>query len=139
MRIAIPLEAGKVSEHFGHCEIFRFYDCAPDGDPSKAPFEDLTPPPHEPGVLPRFLAERGAEAVLAGGMGPRAVDLLRANRIQVRTGNGGRDPLETLRAFLAGGLSETITPCEHGDSDPAGPHGHGHGHAEGHRCGREDH
>jgi predicted Fe-Mo cluster-binding NifX family protein len=129
MKIAIPLEAGKVSEHFGHCETFRFYTCTPGQDLSQAPYEDLTPPPHEPGVLPRFLAEQGAEAALVGGMGPRAVDLLQASGIQVRTGNGGRDPLEVLRAFLTGGLSEEIAPCEHGDQ----------GHGEGHDCGRPGH
>lgn len=66
MRIAIPLTGGTLSAHFGHCESFALVDA----DPAEKKIlgrEDAVPPPHEPGVLPAWLAERGADMIIAGG------------------------------------------------------------------------
>ena len=52
--------------HFGHCERFALLDVDLDARAITVR-EDLTPPPHEPGVLPRWLAEQGVGLVLAGG------------------------------------------------------------------------
>ena len=35
----------------------------------------LVPPPHEPGVLPGWLHHLGADVIIAGGMGQRAISL----------------------------------------------------------------
>jgi len=40
-------------------------------------------PPHEPGLLPRWLHEQGAHLIIAGGMGHRAQELFVQNGIQV--------------------------------------------------------
>jgi len=37
--------------------------------------ETLVPPPHEPGVLPDWLHHLGADVIIAGGMGQRAISL----------------------------------------------------------------
>ena len=68
MKIAIPVEAGRVSMHFGHCTEFAIYDV---DDASRAirGTETRTPPPHEPGVLPQWLHELGANVIITGGMG----------------------------------------------------------------------
>ena len=46
----------------------------------------LTPPPHEPGVIPRWLHEQGATTIIAGGMGMRAQQIFAENNITVVTG-----------------------------------------------------
>ena len=37
--------------------------------------EFLSPPEHTPGSFPKWVGEKGASVVIAGGMGRRAVDL----------------------------------------------------------------
>lgn len=39
----------------------------------------LTPPPHEPGVLPKWLHDQGVNLIIAGGMGQRAQGLFNEN------------------------------------------------------------
>ncbi|MDZ7635392.1 MAG: NifB/NifX family molybdenum-iron cluster-binding protein [Bacteroidales bacterium] len=71
-RIAIPLEGGILCSHFGHCEQFAIVDA----EGNTITEETLiTPPPHEPGLLPGWLAEKGVTDVIAGGMGQRAIGL----------------------------------------------------------------
>ncbi len=68
MKIAIPVADGRLCMHFGHCEQFAMVDV----DPVEKKILSktfLTPPPHEPGLLPRWLAEKGATCIIAGGMG----------------------------------------------------------------------
>jgi len=44
--------------------------------------ESFTPPPHEPGLYPRLLGEKGADIIIAGGMGPRAQELFNENGVK---------------------------------------------------------
>jgi len=55
MKIAIPLVEGKLSVHFGHCASFALLDV----DTEKKRIisrQDITAPPHRPGLLPPWLA-----------------------------------------------------------------------------------
>lgn len=56
MRIAIPLTSGELSSHFGHCEQFAIISADPTGRKILSR-EDVTPPPHEPGLYPKWLAD----------------------------------------------------------------------------------
>lgn len=116
-KIAIPLSTGRLAEHFGHCEQFALLDVEAT---SKQILQQtrVVPPPHEPGVLPRRLHEQGAQVIIAGGMGRRAVDLFAQNGIAVHAGVAGRTPEETVQAFLDGAL---------GNAAPTGGHGRGDG------------
>ncbi|MBC8489043.1 MAG: chromosome partitioning protein ParA, partial [Bacteroidetes bacterium] len=58
MKIAIPLTGGKLSAHFGHCEQFGIYEV---DDENIITSELVTPPPHEPGVFPKWLHELGVK------------------------------------------------------------------------------
>ena len=58
--IVIPESGGKLSSHFGHCKQFTFIETE-SGKIKK--IEMRTPPPHEPGVLPRWLSEQGANVI----------------------------------------------------------------------------
>jgi predicted Fe-Mo cluster-binding NifX family protein len=87
MRIAIPLANGKLSLHFGHCERFALVDVNPE-EKEIIKREDVESPPHQPGLLPPWLAERGATMIIAGGMGQRARALF-TNHVCRYTGETG--------------------------------------------------
>jgi ATP-binding protein involved in chromosome partitioning len=112
MKIAIPLAQGKLTMHFGHCEQFAIMDV--DADEKKIlGREDVVPPPHQPGLYPNWLAGRGVNLVLAGGMGPRAVDLFRQNGVEVVIGAPVEAPEKLAADFLAGTLQTGDNACDH--------------------------
>jgi predicted Fe-Mo cluster-binding NifX family protein len=73
----------------------------------------VTPPPHEPGVLPRWLHEQGANVIIAGGMGQRARELFSGNGIQVIVGAVSESPNDLVEAYLNGSLASGQNPCDH--------------------------
>ena len=109
MRFAVPTAQGQLALHFGHCEEFLLYDVE-DGKIGDA--SPVTPPAHEPGVLPRFLAEQGVTHILAGGMGMRAQQLFSQQGIEVVVGAQGQ-PEEAVRAYLDGKLETGDNLCDH--------------------------
>ena len=66
MKIAIPLADGRLCMHFGHCEQFALVE-VDDENKTILATDYRTPPAHEPGVLPRWLHEQGANVIIAGG------------------------------------------------------------------------
>ena len=75
--------------------------------------ESLIPPPHEPGVLPRWLQEMGADVIIAGGMGARALDLFVQNGIKVITGAPVWTPEDLVRSYLDNTLKAGDNVCDH--------------------------
>ncbi len=65
MKIMIPLAAGRLTAHFGHCEEFACVELNAETREILAQ-ERLAAPSHEPGLLPRWLAEQGANLIIAG-------------------------------------------------------------------------
>jgi len=112
MRIAIPLADGRLAMHFGHCERFALIDA--DAETRKIlEREEITAPPHEPGLLPRWLAERGANVIIASGMGSRAQGLFAARGIRVVTGASADSPERVVQAYLDGTLVTGDNACDH--------------------------
>ena len=112
MRIAIPLTAGKLSQHFGHCEQFAIIDV--DSDSKNIKSQELVEPPgHEPGVLPRWLAGLHVDLIIAGGMGQRAQQLFAENNIDVVVGAPDNEPQELISQYLAGQLKTGQNICDH--------------------------
>jgi len=112
MKIAIPLADGKLSMHFGHCERFALIDV----DAEKKSIiqrEDVEAPPHEPGLVPKGLAERGANVIIAGGMGGRAQGLFAEQGIEVVVGAPSEAPERLVADFLAGTLQVGGNLCDH--------------------------
>ncbi|MFO7607886.1 MAG: NifB/NifX family molybdenum-iron cluster-binding protein [Candidatus Krumholzibacteriia bacterium] len=112
MKIAIPLVNGQLALHFGHCEQFALVNvdrqaCAITGR------EDVGSPPHEPGLLPRWLAERGASMIIAGGMGQRARDLFTQQGIEVIVGAPPVAPETLVGSYLDGTLRGGENLCDH--------------------------
>ncbi len=112
MKIAIPLVNGKLSMHFGHCETFALID-VDEENKKVTKTETLPPPPHEPGLLPRWLGEKGATMIIAGGMGQRAQDLFAEQNIGVVVGAPSGTPEEIVSAYLSGSLVSGSNTCDH--------------------------
>lgn len=112
MKIAIPLAQGKLSMHFGHCERFALLDVDA-AEKTILKREDLEAPPHEPGLLPPWLAERGATMIIAGGMGQRAQGLFARHGIQVLVGALPEEPETIVNGYLAGTLQVGRNSCDH--------------------------
>jgi predicted Fe-Mo cluster-binding NifX family protein len=98
--------------HFGHCEHFALVDVNPDGK-EIVKREDVAAPPHQPGLLPPWLAERGATTILAGGMGQRAQQLFAQQGIQVVVGAPAETPEQLVTEYLAGTLQVGDNVCDH--------------------------
>ena len=110
MKVAIAKEGNDVSEHFGHCSEYAVFTIE-NGKISSSNI--LQSPGHEPGRLPVFLAEHEITHVLAGGMGPKAVELFCANNIEVFLGISGA--IDTvIRDFLSGKIIPGQSSCTHG-------------------------
>jgi len=110
MRFGIPMAQGKLALHFGHCEAFALVD-AEDG--KIVGREDVPTPDHQPGLLPRWLAEQGANVIIAGGMGQRAVGLFTEQGIEVVVGAPSEEPEELVKAYVAGTLATGENVCDH--------------------------
>ena len=112
MKIAIPMVNGQLSMHFGHCEEFALVE-VDENEKKILKIEKLTPPPHEPGVLPKWLNEQGANVIIAGGMGSRAQDLFAEQSIQVVVGATGGTVEELTNSFLNNSLKTGDNLCDH--------------------------
>ena len=112
MRFAIPLADGKLATHFGHCESFALVDVDL-AEKIILKREDIDAPPHQPGLLPPWLAKRGVNRIIAGGMGQRAKDLFAAQGIQVTVGAPVETPEKLVMDFLAGTLLVGGNACDH--------------------------
>ncbi len=124
MRIAIPTRgtAGlddQVEEHFGRAQHYTLID-VDNGQIVTTQVLDVPYADHGPGDLPNWLHTHGADAVLAWGMGPKAVDFFNQLGIKVITGATG--PVRGVVDGYINGNLETIEWIE-----PEG-HGEGHGH-----------
>jgi predicted Fe-Mo cluster-binding NifX family protein len=112
MRIAIPLADGKLAMHFGHCSSFALVDVAPAGKEIVGR-RDIDSPPHQPGLLPGWLAERGATIIIAGGMGQHAQGLFLQHGIEVLVGAPAETPEKLVEDYLAGRLLAGENVCDH--------------------------
>ncbi len=107
---AVPVSGGKLCSHFGHCDQFALVETE-DGKVKDTSM--LTPPPHEPGVLPKWLHEQGANVIIAGGMGARAQDLFDQNGIKVITGAPVDSPEILIKQYLSDSLVTGDNVCDH--------------------------
>ena len=108
--IAIPTSNNCLCQHFGHCEKFAIFQ-AEDGKITGESY--LVPPPHEPGVLPAWLASKGVNYVIAGGMGQRAISLFNQHNITVLTGAEDKPARALADEFLKNELQTGVNACDH--------------------------
>jgi len=120
---------GEVSGHFGRCPYFVLAEVRAGEPPAATVIANPYYGQHRPGVLPAFLYKKGVFAIVAGGMGPRAIAMFNGYGIEVATGAVGNVG-KVLDAYLQGELRGTV-PCEHDHPESCGGHGHGQRTAEG--------
>ncbi|HOY62883.1 MAG TPA: NifB/NifX family molybdenum-iron cluster-binding protein, partial [bacterium] len=94
----------------GHCEVFTIFDVE---DNKVVKTQTLTPPEHEPGVIPRWLGEQKATHIIAGGMGSRAQDLFKQYGIEVVVGAPALAPQNVVEQYLSGSLQCGGNVCDH--------------------------
>ena len=111
MKFAVPTNQGKLCAHFGHCEAFALIDT--DGDGTIVNETYVTPPPHEPGLLPPWLSQQGVNCIIAGGMGGSAQQLFAQQGVKVVTGAQGEYPKEVVSQYLKGTLRTGTNTCDH--------------------------
>jgi predicted Fe-Mo cluster-binding NifX family protein len=96
--------------HFGHAGEFTLVDVV-NGQVCRT--QTVTPPPHEPGLLPQWLKEHGATVIIAGGMGQRAQGLFAENGIKVVIGTEAAPVDDLVLQHLAGSLKTGENVCDH--------------------------
>jgi len=107
---AIPTLHGELTAHFGHCEKFAIVETV---DEKVMNEYMLEPPIHEPGVYPRFLAEKGIHIIIAGGMGQKAQDLFAQNKIEVFMGVLTGTPAKLVEDYFSKQLQTGKNLCDH--------------------------
>ncbi|MDK2823961.1 MAG: hypothetical protein PWQ67_775 [Clostridia bacterium] len=112
MKIALPVVNNQLCMHFGHCEVFEFYDVN-EKEKKILGKNRLTPPPHEPGILPKWIKEQGANLVITGGMGIKAQRLFQEAGVQVITGAPADNPNAIVTSYLNNTLNTGENACDH--------------------------
>ncbi|NLI55010.1 MAG: dinitrogenase iron-molybdenum cofactor [Clostridiales bacterium] len=117
MKIAVASEGNQVTGHFGHCDQFMIFDA----ENEQIVRQEAVPNPgHKPGFLPNFLADRGVNVIISGGMGGGAVEIFNERGVEVITGASG-DARAAAEQYLAGNLASTGSVChEHAHHDECG-------------------
>jgi len=114
MRIAVSVDDNRgldsvVSPHFGRCPYYVLVDL--EGQEVKQvnavanPYYDQ----HERGLVPGFIRSQGADVMLTGGMGRRALGLFEQYGIEAVTGASGT-VRHALEGYLGGNL-RGAEPC----------------------------
>lgn len=119
MNIVIAAQGNNVAGHFGHCEKFVFVEVA--GDKIIA-INEIENPGHKPGFLPNFLADRGANVIISGGMGAGATTIFNQRNVKVIVGASGNIE-DVVKDFLAGKLESSGSVCnKHEHAHECGNH-----------------
>ena len=107
---AIPTINGELTQHFGHCEKFAIVETE---DNKIIKEEFVVPPLHQPGVYPKYLADRGVHVIIAGGMGQKAQELFAMNNIEVYVGITADSPQKLVQYYLDEQLEAGDNLCDH--------------------------
>jgi len=114
MRIVVSSDSemgllSSVSHHFGRCPFFTIVDVEDGVIKRTRVVENPFFQSHSPGQVPSFIRKLGAEAMIAGGMGRRAIAMFEDFGIGCATGASGSVESAVGR-FVSGSLSQAA-PC----------------------------
>jgi predicted Fe-Mo cluster-binding NifX family protein len=102
---------GRIAQHFGRCPYYTFVDV----EDGKVKDWLVVPNPaaeeHSPGQIPQFVAEQGAQIIVAGGMGPRAQEWFLKLGVRPFIRVSGKIK-EVLPLILKGEIEPITTPEE---------------------------
>jgi ATP-binding protein involved in chromosome partitioning len=97
-KIAIPISEGRLFPSFGKATEFAIFYIQNQQIIKK---EILRPPSHAPNVFPRWLHELGVSVIIAGSMGPKAMENFRAEGTTVIIGSSRTSPGELVQQYLS--------------------------------------
>ncbi len=99
-------ENSNVSEHFGRCKYYIIWD--------NGKITSIENPyvAHSPGQMPEFIKSLGADIIISGGMGKRAVENFKKLGIKVFTGARGK-VIDAIKNYSELGNE----PCEKSKND----------------------
>jgi predicted Fe-Mo cluster-binding NifX family protein len=131
MRVAISADDSNgldsvVSPHFGRCPYYILVDLDGREVSQISAVQNPYYGRHQPGQVPGFIDSQGAEVMLAGGMGRRAIGFFQQYGIQAVTGAAG-SVRHALEQYLGGKL-QGAEPCResiqhaHGEVVAEGAH-----------------
>jgi predicted Fe-Mo cluster-binding NifX family protein len=103
----------EVSAHFGRCPYYTIVGVEGTEILQTEVLENPYFDNHQPGAVPNFIRTQNVDVMIAGGMGPRAIDLFNQFGIEVATGVQGQ-VRNVAAAYLDGRISG-VFPCEHHD------------------------
>ncbi len=134
MRIAVSADDARgldaaVSPHFGRCPYYVLVDVDEGQISSTRVVANPFYGQHRPGQVPAFIQSQGANVMLTGGMGARAMSFFEQCGIEAVTGATG-SVRHALQAYLDGRLQGSA-PCGDGVA-------HGHGCREAHGPDEQD-
>ncbi len=111
IRVAMPVVGNRLSEHFGHAEKFLFFDIE---DGKITAMEIVPAPEHIEGSYPQWIKDNEANILIASGIGPKAIEMLKSFGITVITNVVPDDPRKIIEDFLANRLDTTYQEvCDH--------------------------
>ena len=116
MKVAISTDSGKVCGHFGRAPDFTFIIIEDNKVIEKV---TLPNPGHAVGTIPQFVNEQGANYMVTGGMGHRAVQFFEQYGIEVIMGVEG-DIDDVIEKIIKGTLEGGESLCS-----PGGGKGYG--------------
>jgi len=108
----------QLSGHFGRCPYYTLVDVEGSEIKGVNVIENPYFNNHVPGEVPHFIKDQKANVMIAGGMGPRAIDLFSSFGIEVATGISGKVS-DILSAYLSGKVSGTVA-CGHDHEESCG-------------------
>jgi predicted Fe-Mo cluster-binding NifX family protein len=128
MRIAISVDQDQglesvVSHHFGRCPYYTLVDME---DKTVKTVHTVSNPffqQHQPGQVPGFINDQGADVIITGGMGRRAITFFQQFNIEPVTGAFGTVS-QVLEKYLGGQLSgaeacrESMAHAHHHHEEP---------------------
>lgn len=114
MRVAISADNSDgldsvVSPHFGRCPYFVLVDLERQEVKAVQSIANPYYGNHQPGQVPGFIHSQGANVMLTGGMGRRAIAFFQQYGIEAATGASGT-VRHTLEQYLGGAL-QGAAPC----------------------------
>ena len=114
MRIAVTYDDGEVFQHFGHTQFFKVYEIE-DGKIVSSEIIDNGGFGH--GSLAGYLRDRGVSALICGGIGGGARNMLGEAGIKVYPGAHG-DADMNVSEFIKGSLNyDPDTTCHHHEGE----------------------
>jgi len=118
MRIAVASDDGNgldalISQHFGRCPYYTLVEVEAGEVKEVSVVDNPFYGSHgEPGQVPGFIHSQGAQVIIAGGMGPRAISFFNQFGIETVTGTSGKVS-DALNSYSGGQFSGS-EPCNEG-------------------------